>query len=171
MQDVDYALMASGAAMGDFSTYQNLRDIPSFTYKRDCYDRPGIVDRRSVIRKKPGYALKLSFYRAVEQGEFDQRDRHYLDGILAMLITMAEKHLMLSCAGKLSVATDYATVLAVRFPNLTAREQEVVALTLTGQTAAEIARRLKVAETTVITHRKRAYHRLGVRGIRELSRL
>jgi DNA-binding CsgD family transcriptional regulator len=41
-------------------------------------------------------------------------------------------------------------------------------MTIKGRTAAEIAAILGVAETTVITHRKKAYKRMNVTSMREL---
>ena len=41
-------------------------------------------------------------------------------------------------------------------------------MTIKGRTATEIAGILGVAETTVITHRKRAYKRMNVSSLREL---
>ncbi|HHG84604.1 MAG TPA: LuxR family transcriptional regulator [Bacteroidetes bacterium] len=54
---------------------------------------------------------------------------------------------------------------------MTKREREVTSLTIKGMTAAKIAAKLGIAETTVITHRNKAYRRLGVSNLRDLMRL
>jgi DNA-binding CsgD family transcriptional regulator len=49
-----------------------------------------------------------------------------------------------------------------RFPLLTAREAQCAAGVICGLTADEIALKLDIKTASVITHRKRAYGRLGV---------
>lgn len=55
-----------------------------------------------------------------------------------------------------------------RFPALSRREADVAAGVIAGLTAQEIADRLDIAPTSVITHRKRAYQRIGVANQRQL---
>ena len=169
-EDTNFRLMQPGGEPGDFSTYQTRGDVAAMGYRRDCYDRPGIADRRSVVRKRPGYALALNFYRGREVGEFDERDRGVLDGLLPMLLSATERHVAFGLKGKLANAGDTEATLAIACPGLTARERQVLALALRGKTAAQIAGDLGIAETTVITHRKRAYKRIGVKNLRELMR-
>lgn len=56
-----------------------------------------------------------------------------------------------------------ASVLAVRFPALTAREREVYALILQGRSNGEIAQALYVGVATVKTHVNAVFAKLGVR--------
>jgi DNA-binding CsgD family transcriptional regulator len=53
---------------------------------------------------------------------------------------------------------------------LTVRESEVAARAKAGQSARQIGRDLGIAETTVISHRKNAYARMGLSGLRDLMR-
>lgn len=170
-RDINYRLMQPGSAVGDFSTYQTCKDIADFPYRWDCYNRPGIADRRSVVRKRAGYALALNFYRSQETGEFSEHDRVILDGILGMLLSIVERHIAFGLKGGLAAKGDKEAKLAISYPTLTTRERQVLALALNGMNAREIAERLGIAETTVITHRKNAYRRIGVSNLREALRL
>jgi len=54
---------------------------------------------------------------------------------------------------------------------LTAREKEVLQLTVSGQTAPEIADKLFISTRTVETHRMNMMRKLGVRNLKELIRV
>ena len=49
--------------------------------------------------------------------------------------------------------------LARSYPQLTDRERQIVALTLLGDSAAEIGQLLSIKPATVLTYRQRAYER------------
>lgn len=51
--------------------------------------------------------------------------------------------------------------LSLRFAQLSPREREICALTLAGAPAEEIAARLDIRRSTVLTYRQRAYQRYG----------
>ncbi|MDG5766047.1 response regulator transcription factor [Balneolales bacterium ANBcel1] len=51
---------------------------------------------------------------------------------------------------------------------LTAREKEIIHLTVTGQTSAEIAKKLFLSPHTVNTHRRNIYKKLKISNIKEL---
>lgn len=169
--DVDFQLMKPGSVNDDYTTYQNRNDVKQLQYRRDCYDMPGIADRRSAVRKRAGYALSVSFYRSTEVGEFDNSDRHILDGLLPMLLALTERHVAFHWKGKIATINNNEAQLAISYPGLTKREREVTSMSIKGMTAAQIAESLGVAETTIITHRNKAYQRLGVSSLRELMRL
>jgi DNA-binding NarL/FixJ family response regulator len=61
------------------------------------------------------------------------------------------------------VVIPWALHESLRKPALSARERQVLSLIVLGCSNREIARRLHVAETTVKTHVKSAFRKLGVR--------
>ena len=83
-------------------------------------------------------------------------------------MTAAERHVSMTLQQTEAADQDVQARLALTYPSLTKREREVAALTIKGRTAAEIAEILGVGETTVITHRKKAYKRMNVTSMREL---
>jgi DNA-binding NarL/FixJ family response regulator len=72
-------------------------------------------------------------------------------------------------AGQLCV-TERARAAVIRRP-LTAREREILALVIMGQTNGEIARRLHLAESTVKTHLAAIFAKLGVSSRAEAAEL
>lgn len=69
------------------------------------------------------------------------------------------------------VATELATATDLTLPGtqqLSTRELEVIRMILTGKRSKEIATELDVSEKTICTHRSRAFHKLALRGDRDL---
>ncbi len=61
--------------------------------------------------------------------------------------------------------------LLIRLATLTAREQEVMALAVTGLTNKEIALRLNISHRTVEIHRARVMHKTGASSLLALARI
>ncbi len=61
--------------------------------------------------------------------------------------------------------------LLARLSSLTAREQEVMALAVTGLTNKEIAQRLNISHRTVEIHRARVMHKTGAASLLALARM
>ncbi|MGR3761964.1 helix-turn-helix transcriptional regulator [Roseobacteraceae bacterium NS-SX3] len=153
---------------GDFLTIQQAADVESFAYQRDCYTRPGIADRISMIRRRKSYALSVSLYRSAEHGAFPGALQNDVAAVLNVMLAMTERHMAFSLKGDVWHGKDIQARLALTYPDLTDREREVAALAIKGRTASEIAGILGIAETTVITHRRRAYKRMNVSSLRQL---
>ncbi len=84
------------------------------------------------------------------------------------MMALTERHIAFTLRDTVWQGRDIQTRLALTYPQLTDREREVAAMTIKGRTAAEIGEILGLAETTIITHRKKAYRRMNVRNLREL---
>jgi len=166
--DQNYAVLRADYGHGDFLTTQQSEDITSFTYRRDCYHRPGITDRISLIRSRPGYGLSISLYRSVEAGPFDVGQTERILSILGLMLALAEKHIAFDLRGRSLGGHSTETRLQLAHPQITARERQVAALTIDGHTARQISKMLNIGQTTVITHRKNAYKRLGVGNLKGL---
>jgi len=61
--------------------------------------------------------------------------------------------------------------LALLYPCLTQREQEVCARATMGMSVEATALDLGIAKTSVMTYRKRSYQRLGITSVQELCAL
>jgi FixJ family two-component response regulator len=61
--------------------------------------------------------------------------------------------------------------LRERFVSLTSREQEVLALVITGRPNKQIAYELKLSEMTVKVHRSQGIHKMGARSLVDLVRM
>ena len=166
--DRNAVCLAGAAGNGVFLTVQHASSIKSFTYRRDCYEQPGISARISLIRRTPTFGLAVSLYSSSEDGPFAATTHDIATSVLGLLLATSERHVAFSLKGNTWQGQDVQTRLAVNFPDLTQREREVAAMTIKGRTAAQIADILGLAETTVITHRKQAYKRVNVTSLREL---
>ncbi len=166
--DRNATLLTSPENPGDFLTAQTADSITSFPYRRDCYEQPGIAARLSLIRRRPDYGLSVSLYRAVENQPFSESSYDRLAALLGLMLSATERHVAFTLKETVWKENDVQVRLALNYPELTDREREVAAMTIKGRTANEIAARLGIAETTVITHRKKAYQRMKVANLREL---
>ncbi|MVO17336.1 response regulator transcription factor [Parasedimentitalea huanghaiensis] len=167
-QDRNAQLLQGARGVGDFLTVQEADNIPLFTYRRDCYDLPGISGRVSLVRRTPAYGLSVSLYSSSEKGPFPKHLYSDVKAVLGYLLATTERHVAFSMKGPVWQGQDIQTRLALTYPDLTAREREVAAMAIKGRTAAETADLLNLAETTIITHRKNAYRRMNVASLRQL---
>ena len=166
--DRNAELLLGAEGEGDFFTHHEAGDLESFTYRRDCYDLPGITSRVSMVRRRAGFGLAVSLYSSSEFGTYAIEARDGLIAVMSVIMASAERHVSMTLQQTEAADQDVQARLALTYPSLTKREREVAALTIKGRTAAEIAEILGVGETTVITHRKKAYKRMNVTSMREL---
>jgi DNA-binding CsgD family transcriptional regulator len=158
-----------GATM---AVYMNKADVRTLSYRRLCYDEPRIADRLSVLHKTPrGDGITMNFYRCEASGPFQAEQFDAIVELAPLLQSASVRHYEI-LASRLPANFDRTLLLlAERFPLLTIREAQCAAGVISGLTADETAQMLGIKETTVITHRKRAYDRLAVSGQRELIAL
>jgi DNA-binding CsgD family transcriptional regulator len=156
-----------GGSAGTVVTYLTRDDVPTASYRTWCYDRAQIADRLSLIsRTEQGLPFSVSFYSGRPRGVLTETDRAALLGFLPYVRAVSLRHLDL-WSGNLDFPTARSRMTR-RFPALSRREADVAAGVIAGLTAQEIGDRLGIAPTSVITHRKRAYQRIGVANQREL---
>ncbi|HEV7369883.1 helix-turn-helix transcriptional regulator [Arenibaculum sp.] len=162
-------LLRRMAGEGTVISYLRRDEVPSLQYRRLCYERANIVDRLSVLLKtRRGHGVSVSFYRSVAEGEFTERDVDILLGFAPVVRAAAARHIELIARDG---GTDYDEALMrlkEQFPELSRREAQVAAGTVVGMTADDLAQMLGIKPTSVITHRQKAYARLGVASQREL---
>lgn len=159
-----------GCDDGSIATYVTRDDIPTASYRTWCYDRAQIADRLSLVsRTNQGMSFSVSFYSGRPRGVLSNSEREALLGFLPYVRAVSLRHLELR-SDSLDLATARAKIIE-RFPELSRREADVAAGVVTGLTAQEMADWLGIAPTSIITHRKRAYERLGVSNQRELLRI
>ncbi|MFC3228420.1 helix-turn-helix transcriptional regulator [Marinibaculum pumilum] len=169
-EDANFRILTAAREQGLCLTYQRADEIADLGYRRACYDRTGIVDRLSLVRAGGRDRVALSLYRSRAAGPFADGLREAATGAFPLLLEVVDRHLAsLPPAADASPAEGEAR-LRRRFPDLTPRECAVAARVLAGQSAARIAMELGIAESTVVTHRKRAYARIGVDGMKALFR-
>ncbi len=167
-QDPNTAILAGDFGDGDFLISQLATEIVAFPYRRDCYDGPGISGRISWARRRASYGITVSLYSGIENGPFGRTAQERATALLAPLVDATERHVAFSLKGQKWMEQDIQARLALTYPDLTPREREVAAMAIKGRTARESADLLGLSETTIITHRKRAYKRMNVTSLRHL---
>lgn len=158
---------AHGKALG-FSRRVRAADIPQGEYRELCFEQPGFLDKVSFGWQEPGRLMVLSFYRGLHaQGDAAQQ----LWSLGQVAMTALSLHARSAVLAELSrpepSGQDARQLLLLRlqrsFPQLSERERLVVALTLLGDSAADIALALAIQPATVLTYRQRAYGRYRFR--------
>ncbi|MEW6642445.1 MAG: LuxR C-terminal-related transcriptional regulator [Pseudomonadota bacterium] len=165
--DVNFALMTRAESCA-YLTYQTAADITAPGYRRACYDRTGIADRLSYVRTDRHDALSISVYRSRRNGRFSEGACDRTSALMPILIAAVDRHAAADRDHGEGTIELFEQELARRHPRLTVREREVAARVKAGLSARQIGLDLGIAETTVISHRKNAYARMGVSSLRGL---
>lgn len=89
----------------------------------------------------------------------------------SLALPLVQLHIRLTETGTSPVACagGMEKRLAAMFPELTSRERQVCARSIIGMTAEGIALDLGIKQTSVLTYRRRAYARLNICSINQLS--
>lgn len=142
------------------ATSLTARQIPDPVYRRECYERPGLSEKIAFVRTCGTRHYVLSFYRTQEPrpGTIE-----LLNALAEFSLPILKRHgellgdeIGLSLTGRLEHR------LARAYPRLTRRERQVCARSLTGMTAEATAIDLGIAESSVLTYRRRAYERYSI---------
>jgi DNA-binding CsgD family transcriptional regulator len=146
-------------------TLQSASNIRTAAYRSACYEPMGLKQRCSLVfPHRTAGRIAINFYRrhAYLGGELDM-----LQSVAPLLSDAVHQHLDVVGTGP----SARRTLSCLAKWNLTKREEEVVLCALEGLSNKEIARRLDLQPSTVVTYRNRAYRRIGVGRQAELVRL
>ncbi len=169
-RDPNLRLVRDAAKLRDKVLVRDLRaaNIKDAGYRKACYEAAGIVHRVSMILGTQGHGLvSLNFYRVTASGVFTASDLRRLKAAAPPLARLARRHVEL-LANTAASADAWRMRLKVIRHDLTARELDVAARMLAGESLREIADTLGVAHSSAVTYRERAYKRLGVQNLKEL---
>jgi len=139
------------------------------------------VDKASTIGKVEEGSVYCNFYRMGRSGPYSGKDWHLLESILPLMTALIAAHyriLRLKATGeppkKWKAHSLVHTIIsknAPPFSKLTRREREVCERILLGYTSVGIGLDLAIAQSSVITYRRRAYEKLGISSQNELFSL
>jgi DNA-binding CsgD family transcriptional regulator len=144
-------------------------DIADPAWRAACYERAGVRERLSIFWPGPP-TLVANGYRTAIREPFSADDIARLERHAALLMAAVERHHSLGAAHVHSEAGVAQSLLALRC-GLSAREAEISAAMILGETQEEIAERKRLSHGSVVTYRRRAYGKLGVGNRRDLQRL
>lgn len=149
--------------------------VPNARYRLSCYDRPGLVDRISVVACEQDDWYCLNLFRTRESGCFAARETAAVGEGAALLAALSIKHDRLVSPPTLRSREERLGETEARLrqidSGLTPREREVLARIVAGMTSEGIALDLNIGLNSVLTYRKRGYARLRISSQNELLTL
>lgn len=141
-------------------------------YQNHFFDRHDLIDKASTIGKVEQGSVYCNFYRMGRSGPYSDKDWQLLEAILPLITTLISTHyriLQLSPADKQgqyrnarSMVHNIISKNVSPFSQLTPREREVCERILLGYTSVGIGLDLNIAQSSVVTYRRRAYEKLDI---------
>ena len=151
--------------------------VPDSGYRWQCYDRPGLVDRLSVIAPGSGGWYCLNLFRTRDSKLFSVREEESIHGAAALLAALTIKHDGIAApnpnpgAERRERMARAATRLQALEPRLSPREIDVALRIVAGISSEGIALDLEIGINSVLTYRKRIYAKLRISSQNELFSL
>jgi DNA-binding CsgD family transcriptional regulator len=166
-------IIASEPRVGQGATLRMLpQEVEDALYQRDCYQSASLVDRVSIVKCQADEIVRLNFYRNKAQGRFTDADLRVIAQIADVAVHTVSKHdtMRPTISGE-DRYRQYCGRLAAAAPHLTEREIQVCAEIVRGLSSEAIASSFGLSVNTVLTHRRRAYAKLGISSQNELSHM
>lgn len=147
-------------------------DITNSDYRRQCYNEPGFAEKLALAQRSSTGWVVLSLYRSRESGAFSDEEQQLIVQLAEIILPIIALHCRQSLVERRSAplsTEDIEMRLKTTFPSLSGRERNVCARTLAGVTAEGIALDLGIKQSSVLTYRRRAYERLNICTVHQLS--
>jgi DNA-binding CsgD family transcriptional regulator len=165
----------------DFHTAQHVAlshlrscDLSYSSYRRECYDKPGIIERLSVTCGSGDCVDSLNFYRTHQEGPFEAADYDIAIETTALLLPFIRRHRAIvesPAVNRAETLQRFSQRLQDLPSRLAQREIEVCARALIGMSVEATALDLGIRPTSISTYRQRAYQKLGISSQNELFAL
>lgn len=151
-------------------------------YRNHFFDRNDLVDKASTIGRVEHGSVYCNFYRMGSSGPYSARDWSTLERMLPLATALIAAHYrLLEASGRPARRGDRPSATSLvhnivgqavaPFDRLTPRERQVCERIVLGYTSVGIGLDLAIAPSSVITYRRRAYDKLGIRSQNELFSL
>jgi DNA-binding CsgD family transcriptional regulator len=152
--------------------WQSSEDIAHEGYRNACYSAPNVSDRLSLLlQPAPDIWLSVNLYRERDAGMFRPGEIELVESLSPLIGEAARHHYALRGQSQMGIPQMMLARLRGLCPALSKRELDVLSGVLEGFSAAEIAERMGIKPTSVVTYQKRAYQRLGISSQRQLFAL
>lgn len=146
-------------------------------YRSQYFEKANLVDKVSSIHSSKTVLFLINFYRVQDHGQFTNQDFKDLENIAPIIGRFVLRHSRLTL-NKTMVTDDYSRQIKTLlndntqiFSNLSEQERNVCFNILLGVREQAIADNLNISKNTVITHRRRAYSKLGLASKTELFQI
>lgn len=134
-----------------------LRKTLSPVYRRRFFSVPDLTEKFAIAAndEESKRLFYINFYRSGNNSMFSDKEIHRLEQSSALISALLLRHFREERQGR----GVHKHLLAA---GLSEREAQICELVVAGHAAKTIARKLNLAESSIITYRKRAYQKLGV---------
>jgi DNA-binding CsgD family transcriptional regulator len=148
-------------------------ELPRGEFRDVCFQQMEFRDRILICcGDGVGSMLTLNLVRSVDRGPFSGCDLAGLAGLGDVLMAVLERHNWIKQRrqqmGMALVSVEEVEHRCRRVGGFPRREAEVCARIVSGLTTKATAQQLGLGEQTVLTYRKRIYHRLNISSHHEL---
>jgi|GEM_PF-2913285 len=147
-------------------------EIRNADYLNSCFVRPGISEKLTLAHRANGVWIALTLYEFEDDPVFDAQRLDTLYHVANLLLPLLSLHYRIvdltPQTARISTA-EMEERVRWAFPQLSRREVSVCARSIVGFTTEGIALDLGIKSTSVLTYRRRAYARLNVTSINQLS--
>ncbi len=145
-------------------------------YRFHCFQRPGLVDRLSIVTPAGSHLYCINLYRCKSSGSFSEAEMLAVRNHAMLLAALSVKHDQVTYRNPAEQnqdarVRDLEMRLVTIQRRLTRREMEIAARIVIGMTSEAIALELGISVSSVITYRRRAYAKLGIARQNELFAL
>ena len=149
---------------------QAASDVQHPDYRQICYELPHVAERLAILSLHEGRRwISVNLYRGCEHGLLSDSELRIVEALAPLIVQAVRLH----HAGQ-QLSEDLVGLmldrLALRAPQLTPRDEDVVRALLQGLSTNELAERLGLTAASAQTYTKRLYRKLGVSGHKELVR-
>lgn len=152
--------------------------LPSDAYERRFFSAAGMVDKVALLWWSGDSGCYVNCYRTTRSGRYSEREVAALRGGANLIAAIIDGHAARMAFEvdddddpRLAPARQAAKLVNLLGAGLTPREQAVLALVIQGVSTQGVAMKLGIKASSVITLRKRAYTRLGISTLTELTAL
>ncbi|WNJ88027.1 helix-turn-helix transcriptional regulator [Bosea sp. 685] len=153
---------------------QSWSNIPDRDYRSICYLHPRVIERISTCIPRDKDVIFLNIYRREASGCFADDELERFHRVAKAVATCVGSHDRLLRLEALALKPSHAATertLRAADPRLSVREAEVCAGILRGDAIKEIANKVSLELSSVITYKKRAFHKLNISTRRELQEI
>lgn len=170
--DPIYSVLNDANPDGTYAIRIRADEIHNTAFRNTCYTQPGIAEKLTLASKLQDHIIAISVFGHEVDGGLDAAQVSELNQLGHLLLPILNLHFRLIASTdreKRISSRDMEVCVARAFPELTQREIAVCARTILGVTAEGIALDLGIKQTSVLTYRRRAYTRLNINSINQLS--
>lgn len=162
----------AAARDGNFTSRMRPEDMKTPASRAKWFTRPGLSEALMLVQNCGGDLVALACFARVPASGFSAAQLIEIAQLAPLILPLLRLHFRLIGVPErdrwMSVDNMEHRVRQV-FPELTNREISVCARSALGVTAEGIAIDLGIKKTSVLTYRRRAYQRLNVSSIHQLS--